>query len=185
MNSVPNPFTAVSLNNDVRIEWNPDFIERMITRRRARIESHDRIIQILQERRNIPATVAALNALQSSLQVDRIVASTITCQIFQNTNKDSTKLGITARDDEDRLHQQRLKDAVDNASTGAREQANNTLAQYQAGQARLSPSIAGTLRETALHLRHLARPAGEGHACLTTEDITRLLTATGATDAAD
>ena len=161
------PFLIVQLKNDVRLDWNPAFIELGIAHHRAHKETHA----------NLVAKNAALASLSFNLEVDSIVAGTILIRLLRKSSMDRVALGIPTCDRLERLHQERRKESLAASSADMREQAVKTLKQYYQEQARLAPSIAGPLREIALALRHLPRPTGDG-ASSTMDDITRLLRAT-------
>ena len=127
--------------------------------------------------------MATLVSLRIAQTADFIVAGTIINQILHHSNEDRAALGIPTRDDIVQEHQLRLEEALDEASAEAREQANDTLAQYRAGQACLPPSIAKPLRDIALVLRPLPRPSAGGEAP-SSIDIARLLRATDGSTAA-
>ena len=172
------PFLVVPLGSDFRIDWNPAFLDKMIARRCLLVDMYDETFNIRHGKNNSPAMNAAMDFLAISSVTERIVASTITWEIACNLNRDRVRLGLPACDSEVKRHLRRLTEATDAAQTEDRELADDLLNSFRTGQVSFSPLSAGTLRETALYLRHLARPAREG-VWLTTEDINRLLIATG------
>ena len=176
-----NPFIAVPLGSDFRIEWNPVFVENMIARRCLLVDMYEETFRIRHESNNSLAMNAAMDFLATSLITEQIVASTITWEIACNLNRDRVRLGLPACDSEVKRHLRRLTEAIDAAQIEDRELADDLHNSFRTGRVSFSPHIAGTLRETALYLRQLARPAREG-TWLTAEDINPLLIATGGPD---
>ena len=162
------PFLIVQLHDDVRLDWNPAYIELGIARHRAHMESQ--------------ANLAALAS--PSFEVDAIMADTIITRLLQKSSMDRVALGIPTCVRSEHVLQKRLKESLATSSADTCRQAVVALDQYYQEQARLPPSIAGPLREIALALRHLPRPTGED-APSTMDDITRILRATSDPSVAD